>query len=194
MKLRKGLNLLLIIAVMQAWLRMVFGIGEGRLVSNGFASLKYFTVLSNLLEATASLVFLKTGNERIKYVSCVSVMLTMIVVLVFLGPMFGYLAMFSGISFWLHLFVPLLSLIEILFISQERFSFKDNLLAVLPMAVYGVFYIGNNLLNGKGTWPYTNDWYGFLTWGYPMGFVICGIILCTTFLIGFLIRKVKNIL
>ena len=44
------------------------------------------------------------------------------------------------------------------------------LIAVIPMIVYGTFYLGNILLNGRGEWPDTNDWYGFAMWGIPRRF------------------------
>ena len=54
-KFRKALNVVLAIAVFGAWGQMVFS-GEGTLASTGLSSLKYFTVLSNLLMAAASIV------------------------------------------------------------------------------------------------------------------------------------------
>ncbi len=48
-KIRKTLNILLAIAVFGAWGHMVFS-GGGTLADSGLSSLKYFTVLSNLLE------------------------------------------------------------------------------------------------------------------------------------------------
>ncbi len=118
--------------------------------------------------------------------------MTMVVVLTSLGPMFGYIAMFTGVSFWMHLIVPLGALLEVLFWNRDKFDRKDNLLAVLPMGLYGLYYMGNNIINGIGRWPKTNDWYGFLRWGYPIGFMFYFVILLVTFLIGLAIRKIKD--
>ncbi len=191
MTFRKILNVLLPLVIVYEWCLM-FLFGQGVLSSRGIASFKYFTILSNLLEAFACVVWLFKKNETLKYVACVSVMLTFTVVLAFLGPLFGYVFMFSGPNLWFHGLVPLISLAELLFMHKGSYSGKENLLAALPMGIYGVLYIGNNLINGIGEWPSSNDWYGFLTWGYPVGFCIYFIILFVTYLIGFVLRKIKS--
>jgi len=43
---------------------------------------------------------------------------------------------------------------------------------MIPTAVYGFLYTGNIIINGKGEWPDSNDFYGFLNWGYGFGAVI----------------------
>lgn len=192
MNKRKLLNIIIFIIVMVNWLKMVFVFTDTALTSIGLSSLKYFTVLSNLLEAAACVVWLINGNEKIKYIAAVSVTLTMVVVLTFLGPLFGYIPMFTGVSFWMHLVVPVAALLEVLFWSNEKFSKKDNLIACIPLGLYGVFYIGNNLINGRGQWPHTNDWYAFLTWGYLIGFLIFAAIVAVVYLIGLFIRKIRE--
>ena len=192
MNKRKLLNIIIFIIVMVNWLKMVFIFTDTALTSIGLSSLKYFTVLSNLLEAAACVVWLINGNEKIKYIAAVSVTLTMVVVLTFLGPLFGYIPMFTGVSFWMHLIVPVAALLEVLFWSKEIFSKKDNLIACIPLGLYGVFYIGNNLINGRGQWPHTNDWYAFLTWGYPIGFLLFAAIVAVVYLIGLFIRIVRE--
>ena len=192
MNKRKLLNIIIFIIVMVNWLKMVFVFTDTALTSIGLSSLKYFTVLSNLLEAAACVVWLINGNEKIKYIAAVSVTLTMVVVLTFLGPLFGYIPMFTGVSFWMHLIVPVAALLEVLFWSKEIFSKKDNLIACIPLGLYGVFYIGNNLINGRGQWPHTNDWYAFLTWGYPIGFLLFAAIVAVVYLIGLFIRIVRE--
>ncbi len=192
MNKRKLLNIIIFIIVMVNWQKMVFVFTDTALTSIGLSSLKYFTVLSNLLEAAACVVWLINGNEKIKYVAAVSVTLTMVVVLTFLGPLFGYIPMFTGVSFWMHLIVPVAALLEVLFWSKAKFSKKDNLIACIPLGLYGIFYIGNNLINGRGQWPHTNDWYAFLTWGYPIGFLFFAAIVAVVYLIGLFIRKVRE--
>lgn len=191
-------NLLIAIIAPYAWLSMVFASKEGMLVSTGLGSLKYFTVLSNLFAALAAVVYL-FNNRRpsrkvkvLKYVAAVSVGLTFVVVMVFLGPLFGYPFMFAGPNFWLHLFVPLLAMTEFVFLNETGMKYKDNLWAVVPMLVYGIFYMGNNIINGIGQWPHTNDWYSFLAWGYPIGFGIFVIIVLMTYGIGLVLRKLND--
>ena len=93
-KIRVILNIVLPVIIVYEWLDMFYFGGENFLSTRGVASLKYFTILSNLLEAFACLWWLWKKNEVLKYAASVAVMLTCVVVLVFLGPMFGYLAMF----------------------------------------------------------------------------------------------------
>lgn len=193
MKKRVVFNVIVFVIVLYCWFRMVFGYTNSEFMARGLSSLKYFTILSNLFEALACLIWIYNRNEKIKYIAAVSVTLTMMVTLLYLGPIFGYGMMFAGINFWLHLFVPLLSLLEVLLWNNEKFTKKDNLLACLPLIIYGLFYLGNNLINGKGNWPFTNDWYGFLMWGYPVGIIIFILLILFVYFIGFLIRKIKDI-
>ena len=189
---RKIFNAALALVILYEWSLMFSNVEENMLTVRGIASLKYFTILSNLLEGIACFVWLISRNEKIKYVAAVSVMLTFVTVMVFLGPTMGYAIMFVGPSLWFHLIVPLLALLEVVFWNRESFSARDNLIAVLPMAVYGFFYVANNIINGVGEWPHINDWYGFLAWGYPIGVVIYLVIIMVTWLIGFVIRKAKD--
>ncbi|MBO7676763.1 MAG: hypothetical protein J6S49_04545 [Erysipelotrichaceae bacterium] len=192
MNKRKILNIVIFIIVLTTWLRMVFYASGIALTAGGLRSLRYFTVLSNLFEGIACLIWLYNKDEKIKYAAAVSVTLTMVVVLTFLGPLYGYIPMFSGVSFWMQLIVPLAALLEVIFWNKEKFTLKDNLLACIPMGIYGVYYIGNNIVNGIGQWPNSNDWYGFLTWGYPIGIMFYIVILLVVFLIGLAIRKIKD--
>ena len=53
-----ALNALIAAIVLAAWLGMVFAVHErGALTSRGLRSLKYFTVLSNLLACAASVAY-----------------------------------------------------------------------------------------------------------------------------------------
>ena len=192
MNKRKIWNIVVFLIVTINWLRMVFFTSKTMLTARGLGSLRYFTVLSNLFEGVACLLWLHNRNEKVKYAAAVSVTLTFVVVIAFLGPLFGYRAMFSGVSFWMHLIVPLASLYEVLFMNREHFDLRDNILAAFPMGMYGIYYLGNNLINGSGEWPYMSDWYGFLRWGYPIGVLFYLGILLVTYLIGWCIRKEKE--
>jgi predicted membrane protein len=201
---RKILNILIILGSIGAWLVMVFAKG-GMLTDTGFRSLKYFTVLSNLFEGTASVIWLiaaaRTDDgaekrlikaEKIKYVAAVSVALTFMTVMIFLGPLYGYPEMLAGVNFFLHLAVPVAALAECIFMSTTIYTHHDNRLAVVPMLVYGAVYLANNLINGTGEWPDTNDWYGFLNWGLPVGLVIFAGLCTITWLTGALLRRINN--
>jgi hypothetical protein len=196
---RKAVNIFIVIAVAGSWLAMAL-YGQGTLAENGFGNLKYFTVLSNLLEGAASVIWLvmsgrdesaKIKAERLKYVAASAVMLTFTVVMGFLGPLYGYGAMFTGANLFFHLIIPLAAAAEVIFLSDAEYTASDNALTVIPPLVYGTVYLLNNIVNGIGEWPDTNDWYTFLAWGYPAGIGIFAVICAVTWLLGLLMRKLQ---
>ncbi|MBQ9263428.1 MAG: hypothetical protein IJ189_04370 [Clostridia bacterium] len=199
-RFRLGLNLFLAGMEFWQWLSMVFVVQDGVLSATGLGSLKYFTVLSNLLEGAASLLWgLCACREkharlaaRVKYIAAVSVGLTFVTVLVFLGPFFGYGGMYTGSNFWFHLILPLAAMAEFMLLNDAPMTHRDNRLAVAPMLLYGIGYLANNLINGIGAWPHTNDFYAFLTWGYPVGMVILVVIIVGTYGIGWLLRQANS--
>ena len=198
--IRKYINIFLVIAVLGSWIA-IFVSASGTLMHNGINSLKYFTVLSNLFEGLASVVWLISSRnngkasaraELLKYIAAAAVGLTCVVVLTFLGPLYGYPEMFAGPSLYMHLLTPVIAIAEIIFLSDFTYTRKDNRLVMLSPIVYGVFYLGNNLINGIGEWPDTNDWYFFLAWGYPVGVLIFVVICAVTWLLGLAMRKLHR--
>ena len=202
------LIILLFVMPFWAWLGMFGGV-SGVLSSRGWSSLKYFTVLSNLFEGIVSAIW--TGSalasilkkessgveashiaEVLKYIACACVFLTFITVMVFLGPMFGYVSMFIGANFWLHLVVPLAAIAEMFFLVREDFSLKENVYTIIPVLIYGTAYLINIVVNGRGDnasgW---NDFYGFVTWGFPVGILIFAVICLIVFLFGAVIRRIN---
>ena len=195
--IRKIVNIIIAITVACSWIA-IFVSSSGTLMHNGINSLKYFTVLSNLLEGAASVIWListrKNGKasaraELLKYIAAAAVGLTCVTVLVFPGPLYGYPAMFAGGSLYMHLLTPLAAIAEIIFLSDVTYTRRDNRLVVLSPLIYGALYLGNNLINGTREWPDTNDWYLFLTWGYPVGIFIFAVICAVTWLLGLAMRK-----
>ena len=164
-KLSLAVNLLVAVAVLAAWGKMVFAIDErGTLTAPGLSSLKYFTVLSNLLACAASLAYaaclirLLTGGAPVpygvtllKYAGAVSVTLTLLTVVLFLGPTAkeGFLIMFQGANLWFHLIVPLLCILDFCALNPDGpLPFAASLVACVPMALYSAYYLGNILANG----------------------------------------------
>ena len=199
-KKRVILNYCLIVMVIVPWLWMFF-FGIGELSSKGLVSLRYFTVLSNLLAAAAAAVWLvlrRKGEdavrkaETMKYVAATAVALTFTTVIVFLGPLYGYPSMFTGANLFFHGIVPVAAVLEVIFMAERKFDRRDNLLAVIPTAVYGVFYVCNVLINGRGEWPELNDFYMFFAWGNRVAAVIFVIMLAVTYMLGLLMRKTQR--
>ena len=171
--------------------------GKGELSARGLRGLKFFTVQSNLFAAIAAAFWLAKRDRRewietLKFIAAVSVFITFTVVVLFLGPLYGFLSMYKGANLFLHLIVPVLAVLEQMFWTEGAASARDNRLAMLPPLIYGCFYLGNVLINGIGTWPDTNDWYGFLNWGYPIGMLIFAGICFLGWLLGKIIRVVQN--
>lgn len=193
LKICLALNALIFLIVAAFFLRMVFRSGNGAMSTSGLANLKYFTVLSNLFEGAASFAaaisigkLLSGKTERIsrgvyltKLSAAACVFVTFLVVALFLGPIYGYRSMYRGANLWFHLLVPVIAFAEFVFLEHfGDISLKDTIKSVIPVVIYGIFYIGNILINGPGEWPNRNDFYGFVLWGFPVGIAIfAGILL-----------------
>ena len=183
----KCLNLLIGGLALWVWLSSAFGPGRhGALSAEGLQSLRYFTVLSNLLQGGVSLACLwGVGVGRWKYVSAVSVALTFFVVLLLLGPAYGYDSMYVDANFWFHLIIPILAMANFLIVDREGvFSLRDSLFTLIPMLAYSLFYVGNLLVNGVRD----NDWYGFAKNGPRSAVAAFLIMLCLNWILALLMR------
>ncbi len=192
--LRRQLNIVVAVCVFGAWLLMITQGGDG-LSSTGLASMRFYTVLSNLLEGIAAICWLVRPNKKselLKYIAAASVTVTFLTVVCFLGPIIGFSSMYTGANLFFHLIVPVVVLIESVFIAHVKFTARENGIVVIPTAIYGLVYLLNNLINGTGTGPNSNDWYGFLNWGYPTGLAIFAVVIFISWLAGFIIRKVAR--
>ncbi len=205
-KLSFALDIIIAVMVFYAWVCMIFQLGDnGTISAGGFRNLKYFTVLSNLLMGAASIlnvvytirtIKLKTEFPgwvtRLKYAGASAVALTLLVVLLFLWPVFKVPGLYSGANLWFHLLIPLMSMASFILGGRELIPFRESFVSVIPMLLYGAWYIGNNLINGIGEWPDTNDWYGFLSWGWPAGLAIFGVLILMSWGVALLMRAIHN--
>lgn len=139
--------------------------GEGNMSSDRLSCFCYFTVDSNILSAIASLavaIALISGRRfhkiaTFKFIGTVSVMVTFLTVMVFLGPAYGYAEMFEGNNLYLHLIGPLMALVTCCFLDDgERLSFGESLLGLIPVTAYGLIYMHQVIV--FRSWP---DFYGF---------------------------------
>ena len=200
------LDIIIAVMVFYAWARMIFRWGDnGTISAGGFRNLRYFTVLSNLLMAAASILNIvytiiarKLNREvpawvsKLKYAGASAVALTLLVVLLFLWPVFHVPGLYSGANLFMHLIVPLIGGLSFVVGGNEKIGFRDSFISVVPMLIYGIWYIGNNLINGIGEWPDTNDWYGFLSWGWGPGLAIFAILILMTWGVALVMRLIHN--
>ncbi len=182
-KLIITINLFIGILSFGSWIFMaLLGFDGNALTSNGLGSLKYFTVLSNLFNGAAAIIYacwlikgreVGRGLRTFKLVAVSSVGLTFVTVMVFLGPLYGYMLMLAGSNLWMHLILPVGSMLS--FVTVERgisLPFKNTSYAMIPAALYATGYLINIGINGIGEWPDRNDFYGFLMWGNAVGAAI----------------------
>ena len=144
--------------------------------------LRYFTALSNLLCAAAALVvaLCRLGGDLpyaaavLKYVGTVTVSITFLTVVFFLGPTLGYKLMFSGPDLWLHLVCPALAIVSYALWDKPDMPLSAVLLGFLPVPIYGAVYIYRVLFA-----PETRRWkdfYGFNRGGkWPLSLSIMGL-------------------
>ncbi|MBP5405138.1 MAG: hypothetical protein J6Y74_04250 [Clostridia bacterium] len=200
-KVQIMVNVLLAVLVFTIWILSFFlWRGDAALSVNGWEDLKFFTVQSNLLVGIVAVVWLITFAVTravphwlsvLKYVSAVAVFVTFSVVLLFLGPFYGYKWMYSGSNLYFHLLIPIFAIAEEA-IFGEDVSFKESFFAALPPALYGVGYLANCLANGIGEGYATNDWYGFLTWGYGGGAAFFVVICALAWGMGLALRALQK--
>lgn len=202
-KISLVLDILISVVFLYAWLKMIFAWGDnGTISASGLRNLKYFTVLSNLLMGVASALSvvytirkLRQNTDipswltRLRLAGAAAVTLTLLVVLLFLWPVFHIPGLYSGANLWLHLLIPLMAIASFVLGATEPISLKESIVSMVPMLIYGAWYVANNIIYGTGEWPDTNDWYGFLNWGIPGAIGIGAAIFALTYLIGLILRK-----
>ena len=132
-------------------------------LKNGKRPLKFFTFLSNVLLAAASLLIIifpqSLAAGVIKYTATAGVSVTMITVLVFLGPALGYKKVLTGRELWMHLINPLIALITYLFTEDIGFPFWYSLFGMLPVVLYAIMYY-YKVMAAKDDKKW-DDFYGF---------------------------------
>ena len=206
-KLACACNIAIAVLVAIAWCMMVFSLTDGVLASRGLAAMKYFTVLSNMLEGIAAVVYVvylvraQRRNQGIphavhllKYVATVSVGLTFATVVLLFGPLYDYEKLFLGANLFFHLIVPVLAIVEFcLFEHEYPVSWRETAIACIPMIAYGIAYYANILINGVGTWPNTNDWYGFVAMGLQWAPLVFAAMFAATWVIAALIRAANKL-
>ncbi|MBR0385586.1 MAG: hypothetical protein IJI05_03465 [Erysipelotrichaceae bacterium] len=141
--------------------------GNGKsAMQRGLSSFRYFTIDSNVFSAFVSaiyLVFITSGKAIpqwlmvLKFVAAVTVMLTCLTVMLYLGPTYGYKNQLSDVNIHMHLMGPLMAVITTCFFENDmKLKIWQMLLGLIPTAIYGLEYIF--MVSKHKKWE---DFYGF---------------------------------
>lgn len=175
--------------------------------SSGADSLKFYTVLSNIVATFISgaacvrdYLFLKGKKGQftkkffaLKLAGTTGVALTFLIVIVYLAPFNadGFFSMFYNSNLFFHLLIPILSIIVFVFFeNRSDIDFHYTFVSVIPTLVYGLFYAVNAALHtSEGKIIPEYDWYRFFYGGVWTAITIYFVILCLTYSISFLLWK-----
>ena len=206
------LNLSLFVLEVFAIGWMMSGLSGGVLSARRLATLKYFTVDSNILLGIAALI--AAINQRkvlrgeksgvslptliLKLSGTFGGTLTMLVTIFFLGPTlgrtYGFFSLFEKSNFFLHLVNPVLGIVTFLcFERSSRIAFRHTFTAIIPLVLYAVYYVAVTLshtVNGVAAKGY--DWYGFFFLGVKSAYIVLPVIIVISWLISFALWKLNR--
>ena len=140
----------------------------------GRKAFRFFTCQSNVFCALASLLTavsqipgpVPDGVWILKYTGTAAVTVTMMTVLLFLGPVYGYKELLKGSDLFMHLLTPVMALVSFCLFEKRGMNFGTSLYGMLPVALYGPFYLYKTVyapeekrwddfyaFNRNGKWP-----------------------------------------
>ncbi len=196
------LNILIVLLCVIGTIVMLTGKPEeASLTASGIENFKFYTVLTNIFCGIASLIdlifcFSKKSPSwliPVKLAGVCGVTITFAVVAFFFGPIYGFPQFYKGGNLYFHLLEPVAAIIEFIAVKHGNITFRHTVIAAVPTLLYGFGYLGNLLINGiGGPWPDTNDFYGFVNWGYPVGILIFISITLIAFAVACIFRKINN--
>ena len=168
---------------------------DGNMSGSKFIGLRYFTIDSNILAAVSALVMLIARAVKgtpssfavvFKYVGTVAVTLTLITVLVFLGPSHGFAKMFAGNNLYMHLIGPVLCIISFCWLDKGPRIQKSHIgSSVIPVIIYGLVYFVMVVV--AKSWP---DFYGFNRGG--KWYISMAVMFAGTLLISIVLKALHN--
>ena len=196
------LNLIIVIfAVIGIILMLTSEAEEGALQSSGLENFKFYTVLTNVFCGIVALIYLVCIFAKkdigkmaaLKLAAVCGVAITFAVVAFMFGPLYGFLQFYKRGNLFFHLLLPVTAMIEFIIVKRRKIPFKYTVFAAIPTLLYAIGYLLNILINGVGgPWPDTNDFYGFLNWGWPVGIAIFTGIPLTAFGVANIFRAISN--
>ena len=216
LKISLVLNIIIAVMVLVACIIMFTGFkfmkgSEPVLETTKLGMFKFFTVDSNIFMGIMALLFalkeiklLRKEEKEIshlyyllKFMATTSVGLTFVVVFGYLGIIIegGVLILLRNSNLFFHLLVPVLSMITfIIFERTNKLTFKYSFYGLVPMLVYGAFYVINVLThmhNGYVSPKY--DFYWFVQQGVWTAFIVFPIILIITYIISVVLWRLNRI-
>ncbi len=181
---------------------MLTGKAEGgALQTAGIGNFKFYTVLTNVFCGLISSVYLvlallKKNTEKLsafKLAAVCGVTITFAVVAFMFGPLYGYPQFYKRGNLFFHLLLPVAAIAEFIIVKRGKMPFRYTVFAAIPTLLYGIGYMTNILINGiGGPWPDTNDFYAFLSWGWPVGIAIFAVITLLAFALACIFRALSN--
>lgn len=183
---------------------------EPVLESSKLGVFKYFTVDSNLFMGIIALLFaieeykllkddrksISTGLYKLKLMATVGVSLTFTVVFTYLGPSStgGISSMLMNSNLFFHLLIPVLSMINFMFVERcNKLIFKNSFLGLIPTALYSVFYCINILVHMKNGVVSTDyDFYWFVQNGWLSFIIVPPLMFFITYLISLILWRVNR--
>lgn len=141
---------------------------------------RYFTTLSNVLSAIASLVLIiceLSGNLPLwalllKYVGTSAVTVTMLTVFLFLGPVsHEWKVLLTNAELFLHLICPVIAIVSFLVFEKTAMPAWSIAIGALPVPIYGALYLRKVIYAPEEKrWE---DFYGFNRGGkWPLSVVL----------------------
>lgn len=122
----------------------------------GSVDLVYYTIDSNIFLLISSILYLVYRNklprivQLFKYSSTLSVLITFLVVVFVLLPMYNFnfnFLLWDGPNLYVHVLCPIIALISFVFFEKNDLenTFKNNLRAVYFTIIYGIILIALNI-------------------------------------------------
>ena len=204
------LNLLIFVLTLLAVAMIMTGFrfsgGEAVLTAKKLAAFKYFTMDSNVLMGLTALLYALWERKReppvwlrlLKLTATVGVTLTLLTVALFLGPfvmgMDRFLSLYADSNLFLHLIIPLLSIVAYVCTERSRaIRFRQTWFGVIPMVIYGAFYMANVLRHMEGgRVSFQYDWYGFAQGGPAASVVVFFGMILVTWLISVVLWRMNR--
>lgn len=196
------LNLIIVGLTIAGIVLMLTGNPEqGALQTRGIGNFKFYTVLTNVFCGLTALIYLvlltaKKNTDKIavfKLAAVCGVAITFAVVAFMFGPLYGYPQFYKRGNLFFHLLLPVVAMTEFVIVRRKKIPFRHTVFAAVPTLLYGIGYMTNILINGVGgPWPDTNDFYAFLSWGWPAGIGIFMAITLLAFAVACIFRAISN--